>query len=156
MCVYAEEGKTETTDETSTPTIIKMPSAENDVTKGYEKKSVLIVDDDIDVAEVLEALIESEFNVRVETDEFKALELIKNNHYDIVISDLNMPKMSGQELVEEIMSTKPELTIIISSGHQEDSPEVQAAIKSGARGVIAKPFGDTVSLIKKLTKITAA
>ena len=119
-------------------------------------KKVLIVDDDIDVAEVLEALIESEFNVKVETDELHALDLIKQNNYDIVITDLNMPQMSGQDLVKEIISTKPNATIIISSGHQEDSPEVKAALQSGARGLIAKPFGDPDSLISTLRKLSAA
>ena len=69
---------------------------------------ILIADDDIDVREVLsEALTEENFEVDVVENGLEAFELIKKKIYDLIITDYQMPKMSGIELVGLIKGGSP-------------------------------------------------
>ena len=67
------------------------------------KKKVLIVEDDEIVANVLRAILELEgFLVEIPKDGLEGLEKIKQNRYDVVISDYLMPGMNGEELYRKI------------------------------------------------------
>ncbi|MEA3513349.1 MAG: response regulator [Campylobacterota bacterium] len=113
-----------------------------EVTKNY---TVLYVEDDLKVLKNTSQMLE-DFFYRVDTsvDGIDALEKIdsyyKNNnkHYDIVISDINMPRMDGIELSKQLKTINPSQQILILSAHNE-STMLQKLIQTGIANYIHKP-----------------
>jgi CheY-like chemotaxis protein len=71
---------------------------------------VLVVDDEPMLGELAERLLAREFEVRVATDARAALDLLlQGEGFDVVLSDVSMPEMSGMELYERAVSSRPEL-----------------------------------------------
>ena len=68
----------------------------------------------------------------------EALDYLKENDIDLLITDVTMPKMTGIELVREIRKFKPDLSIIILSGYQEFS-YVKQGLELGVKGYLVKP-----------------
>ena len=114
---------------------------------------VLIIDDDEDVAEVLSALIESDFDTTITTDETKVLEKMATTHYDLIITDLNMPNICGTELIKQILEVHSEAKIIVSTGHDKSDSTVKQALDLGAKDILTKPFCDPMSLLDILNKL---
>ncbi len=122
-----------------------------------ESPNILIVDDSLPMRSVIKKTIKaSGFN----TSEFfeaengeEALKVLGNDWLDIVITDFNMPKMNGIELINEMkkddMFKEIPVLVITTEGNQQ---KIDAFISSGATGYIKKPF--TPEEIKlKLTEI---
>lgn len=116
---------------------------------------ILYVDDEADLVELASSFFEdSEIPIDTSTDFQHALNLIRSNHYDIIISDVNMPTGSGHELYatikrEKIFNGKFVLVTGNAPGH-EDTSEYEL--------VILKPinFMDLVDEIKKLLYINSS
>jgi DNA-binding NtrC family response regulator len=66
------------------------------------------------------------------------LEKIKNNDYDLVLCDIKMPKMDGVELLEEVKKIKPEIPMVMISGHGDMETAIQT-MRLGAFDYISKP-----------------
>ena len=82
--------------------------------------SVLYVEDDSDLREQTTHIFSRIFfKVDTAKDGVEAFELFKNNSYDIVLSDLQMPKRNGLELSKLILKEKPSQKIVIISAHDE-------------------------------------
>jgi CheY-like chemotaxis protein len=116
---------------------LKLPG---DVSKGHE--SILFVDDEETVGDILKHVLERlGYKVAVKYNGLEALELFKSDpdQFDIVITDMIMPKMTGTELAKEILSIKPDLPIVICSGFSEKirQEELKAI---NIHTVIEKPF----------------
>ncbi len=80
--------------------------------------SVLIVDDEQDVLDTLkEALTETRYKIKCELNPTAALELIEENNFDIVITDLMMPETGGMDLVNAIKKTGSDTYTIVITGH---------------------------------------
>jgi two-component system response regulator AtoC len=111
---------------------------------------ILVVDDEEIVRSSLhDWLCEDGYNVEAAEDGFKALEKIKENHWDIVLVDLKMPKMDGLELMERIKEIKPEIQIIIITAYATVHTAVEA-MKKGAYDYLVKPFNpEEISLLIK-------
>ena len=92
----------------------------NSTYAGQTKYKILIVDDD---AEVLETLVENVGDILTEakiisaSNGLVALEVLKQNTPDIIITDLVMPEMGGEELITEVRKTQMTLPIIVLSAH---------------------------------------
>lgn len=69
----------------------------------------------------------------------RAIELVKENNYDLILLDINMPEMDGYETCVEIKKIKPETTIIALTALQADQV-ISKALSSGMELVISKPF----------------
>jgi len=80
-------------------------------------------------------------NQRNNTGSVEALELFRSapDRFDLVITDMTMPNMAGDQLTSELLSIRPELPIIISTGYSEKITEHSVA-HLGARGLIYKPI----------------
>jgi CheY-like chemotaxis protein len=118
------------------------------VPRGNER--VLVVDDDRVQAESLSAVLERLGYVSTfATSGPQALELIRDDPqaFDIVVTDQNMPHMTGTALAEEAMRIRKDLPILICSGCIDESGEAKAA-RLGIRHLVAKPY--------TLREITAA
>lgn len=102
-------------------------------------KTILIVDDNAFVRTlVADLLAEQGYSVRTACDGTEAVQTFNVDQIDLVITDLMMPKMSGFELMKELLRRKPGLKIIAVSGAPEKLRDW--APSYGARATICKPF----------------
>jgi len=108
-------------------------------------KSVIIVDDEIHVISLLKHLIHwDELNLVLKgsyTDGEEALEALKKESADIVISDIMMPGMSGIELAEVLKQDFPQCKVVFISGHR-DFEFARNAVKLGVEDYILKPLNE--------------
>ena len=109
------------------------------IPRGTER--VLVVDDESMIvamtAKCLEAL---GYSVTTAHRADKALEIFRANpeRFDVVITDLTMPRMGGEALVDHLLTARPNLPVIVATGHSEDAI-VQRLLARGVRAVLAKP-----------------
>lgn len=101
---------------------------------------ILVVDDETQVTRVLRrSLSAHEYDVRIAADGEGALDTFRDFHPELVITDLQMPEMSGLELCREIRKTS-QVPIIVLSVKGEEKIKV-AALDAGADDYVTKPFG---------------
>jgi DNA-binding NtrC family response regulator len=102
---------------------------------------MLIVDDDLHVLAVLEDLFAAESGVEVTpmSDSLEALELIRRQRFDLVISDLMMPKADGLSVTRAVQETNPDTLVIIITGFASLETTLEA-IHLGVYDYITKPF----------------
>jgi len=101
---------------------------------------IIVVDDEPELVSIIcEMLAEQEYETAGFTSGREALEVLKVNDYDILLSDLMMPEMSGIELLQAGLEIDPNLIGIIMTGHATVKTAVEA-IKIGAFDYITKPF----------------
>src|SRR3954470_3030839 len=109
-------------------------------TSNEERPRVLIVDDEKFIRDILADFLGMEgYVVRTAEDGAAALNELQNAHYDLVISDLKMPRMGGLELLEAIGHAAPNALTVIMTGFGTVETAI-AAMKRGAYGYILKPF----------------
>ncbi len=89
--------------------------------------AVLIVDDDAENLEVLQAFLDSEYVVHPATSGRQALEIAVTTGIDVVIADHRMPEMTGTELLEELRGLKPDVAGILLTAYT-DTPVLISAI----------------------------
>ena len=107
--------------------------------------NVLIADDEPIILEGMKLVIKWEelgLNI-IETvpDGKKALEVIENNHIDILITDIRMPEMDGIELLKAVKHKYPQIKVIILSGH-DDFNYVKEAARHGIENYLLKPVDE--------------
>jgi DNA-binding NtrC family response regulator len=104
------------------------------------KYKILIVDDEKSILDALyRALSGIEAKILTATDGVQALEIIKEQVPQIVVTDLRMPRMSGIQLMEEIVRFNKAIQMIVITGHGTIEDAVNA-MKKGAYDFITKPF----------------
>ncbi len=81
------------------------------------------------------------YTVTAVTDSVEALEKIRAHpdQFDLLITDQTMPKMSGAELTREVLKIKPDMPVIMSTGHSEVFPEERAQ-EMGIKRYVLKPI----------------
>jgi CheY-like chemotaxis protein len=116
------------------------------------KRKILLVEDDYMNQRYIGALLENMgYDTEVCTDGQEAFEKIKHNSYDLVITDLNVPGLSGIELTKEIRAAySTELPVIGISGHAEQS-RIKQCLDIGMNDYLIKPF-ETARLADVLQK----
>lgn len=110
-----EEGKSEA------------PEEVNAVPGGNER--ILFVDDEPDVARMAKEMIQMlGYSIYTETSSIKALEDFRSNprRYDLVITDMTMPGMTGKDLAKELLKVRPGLPIIMCTGYSETVSKEEA------------------------------
>jgi signal transduction histidine kinase len=113
---------------------------EDSIPTGSER--ILFVDDEPALANVGKLILESlGYNVETRTSSIEALELFKNqpDRFDLVITDMTMPNMTGEDLAQELMCTKPNIPIILCTGFSAKIDE-QKASAMGIRAFVLKPI----------------
>src|SRR5580704_3836954 len=105
-----------------------------------ERPRVLIVDDEKFIRDILADFLGMEgYLVRTAEDGAAALNELNHAHYDLVISDLKMPRMGGIELLEAIAQAAPSALTVIMTGFGTVETAIDA-MKRGAYDYILKPF----------------
>jgi PAS domain S-box-containing protein len=110
------------------------------VSLGFER--VLVVDDEKVLAEMTQQMLESHgYWVESYTDSRKALDQFKADpyRYDIVLTDMTMPDMSGDQLAKEMLKIRPEIPIVLCTGFSEKISEEEASA-IGVRAFALKPL----------------
>jgi two-component system, OmpR family, KDP operon response regulator KdpE len=104
------------------------------------RKRVLVVDDEPQITRVLRHILNAHgYAVRSADDGGSALDVFRDWHPDLVITDLNMPEMDGLKLCGEVRKFS-QVPIIVLSVKGEESTKV-AALDAGADDYVTKPFG---------------
>lgn len=106
------------------------------------EQSILVVDDDMLVRKVLKKYI-SNLGYYVDTaeDGRSALDMLGSFSYDLVLTDLQMPRLGGIELLKEMFIEYPDIPKIVLTG-QGTNDDIIAALKSGAYDFLYKPIDD--------------
>jgi DNA-binding NtrC family response regulator len=109
---------------------------------------ILIVDDDAMVRNVIEQLLQRKgYKIKGVGTAREAIEYLKANRVDLVVSDIVMPEMNGYELLQVIKKSFPHIGVIMMTGYG-DANSVKEALSLGADEYITKPFkGQEVTLI---------
>jgi two-component system nitrogen regulation response regulator NtrX len=102
---------------------------------------ILIIEDEASIRRVLVKILSEEndtYQVDEAEDGVAGLEKIKNNDYDLVLCDIKMPKMDGVEVLEETKKIKPEIPMVMISGHGDMETAIHT-MRLGAFDYISKP-----------------
>jgi two-component system chemotaxis response regulator CheB len=117
---------------------------------------VMLVDDSAVVRQVLSQVFNAANGMRVidvAHDPIMAMEKLKRNWPDVIVLDVEMPKMDGITFLKHIMSTRPTPVIICSSLTQKGADISMQAMAAGAVGVIAKPTGGVKGFLEESSKL---
>jgi PAS domain S-box-containing protein len=129
---------------------IFFPSVEKDVIEESEpadklpvgNEKILFIDDEQSIVNIARQRLERlGYEVDTEMSPIEALELFRSkpDQFDLVITDLTMPKMTGDKLVKEILNIRPDIPIILCTGFSEKIDEKKATA-IGAADYIEKPI----------------
>ena len=105
-----------------------------------ERKQILVVDDEANLRRVLAAqLTRDGYEVHVAEDGEAGLALLRENHIDLVITDLRMPKIDGMDLLRAALRDDPARPVLMMTAHGTVETAVEA-LKTGAFDYLTKPF----------------
>ena len=111
---------------------------------------ILVVDDELIVCESCRRILEEEaYEVEVALSGQEAFDKMKENTFDIVITDLKMPTIDGMDVLRHVRKEYPDTIVIMITGFSTVETAVEA-MKLGAFDYIPKPFTpDEVSIVVK-------
>ncbi|MFC1867682.1 PAS domain S-box protein [Thermodesulfobacteriota bacterium] len=129
---------------------VLLPKSEADITPVEEHKielprgteRILFVDDEKPAVDIIKPMLEKlGHKVTARTSSIEALEAFRNNpeKFDLVITDMTMPNMTGKELAKELMQIRSEVPIILCTGFSEQIDE-DSAKEMGIRAFVMKPI----------------
>ena len=105
------------------------------------KASIIVIDDESGVREMLaDALHMQGYDVATAADGHTGLREIYEGNFDLVISDVNMPKVNGFELLERMRAAGNETPVILLTA-RGDRADVAVGFRAGADDYVTKPFG---------------
>jgi CheY-like chemotaxis protein len=115
---------------------------------------ILLVDDEVQIVRMEQQMLERlGYHVTVRTSSIEALEAFRAvpDNFDLVITDMTMPNMTGVELAKKIIEIRPDIPMIICTGFSEKISE-NKAITMGIRGYVMKPVVKS-ELAKKIREV---
>jgi len=109
---------------------------------------ILVVDDEeIVIKSCLRILSDGDYQVEAAQSGWEALKKIEDNHYDVLILDIMMPKMDGLEVLQRVKETHPDIDVIMVTGLSQIETAVRS-MKLGAFDYLPKPFDpDKLTLV---------
>jgi diguanylate cyclase (GGDEF)-like protein len=103
---------------------------------------ILVVDDEAPIRTMVsQVLVEQGYEVVQATSAERALEIFRDKHFPLVVSDIRMGRMSGLELLDEVKRLRPETLVVLMSAYVSIDSAL-AALKAGAYDYLIKPFED--------------
>ena len=103
-------------------------------------EKILVVDDELSMREFLEIMLKKNgYEVESVSDPEQAVLRVENDVYDLVITDILMPKMNGLELLRKIKEHSPDTVVVMMTAFATTETAVEA-MKEGAYDYITKPF----------------
>jgi two-component system cell cycle sensor histidine kinase/response regulator CckA len=110
------------------------------------RPTILVVDDESDLVELVRFILEEAgYSVLPAFNGHQALDLCKHYEYsiDLLLTDINMPRMSGVELASRLSELLPQVPVIFMTGYRPNSPSVEILAREGPFSeckIIRKPF----------------
>ncbi len=104
---------------------------------------ILFIDDEESLVDLGKQMLEHlGYDVVVQTDSLKALELFRSQakDFDLVITDMTMPNLTGDQLATKLMAIRPDILIVLCTGFSEVISKEEAE-KMGISAFIMKPYG---------------
>lgn len=120
-----------------------------------EKPRVLIVDDDQTQACCIQKVLAGDFDVELVASAQQAIARARGTDYDIILTDQQMPGMSGLELLNELHPMDPTRPIIIMTGFHTPETTIEA-MRLGAFDYIVKPTGEWEEFLSLVKRAAAA
>ena len=120
--------------------VVRKADANGRVQKGNER--ILLVDDEVSLVNLGRLRLERlGYTVHTHTDPVEAMESFRTNtnDYALVITDMTMPRMTGDRLIRELKNLRPGIKSIICTGHSTRIDDTRAA-RMGADGYVMKPI----------------
>ena len=102
---------------------------------------ILIIEDEAAIRRVLTKILSEEndsYKVEEAEDGLQGIEKVKNEDYDLILCDIKMPKMDGVEVLEAVKKIKPEIPMVMISGHGDLETAINT-MRLGAFDYISKP-----------------
>ncbi len=128
---------------------------EGQISSKHEDSSVLIVNDLPDQLILMGNLLnKAGYSVLTAEDGLQALQLAKQTHPDLVISDVSMPRMNGLEFCQHLRADIDlrSVPVLLVSAHQKDTESVVAGLGAGADDYLEVPF-DSTQLVAKVARL---
>lgn len=105
-----------------------------------DQPSILVVDDELLIRDLLYDFFNNQgWQISVAENGEKALELLKNQSFDLVLSDIKMPELDGLRLTARLRETHPDLPVILMTGFPSVESAVEA-LRAKAEDYVIKPF----------------
>ena len=105
-------------------------------------ETILVIDDEALLRNFMESLLKDHgYKVLIASDADEAFQVFSAHHHeiDLILSDVGLPKMSGDELFAKFKNVKANVKVILASGYME--PEIKAQMfEAGIKGFIQKPY----------------
>lgn len=128
------------------------PKSEPQIKAIDPNKTILLVEDEDTIREFITSLLEEfHFKILSARNGEEGLELAVENEFDLLLTDVRMPRMSGVQLAEKLKSDKTDLRVIFMSGHSDDELTKKALQKSDTY-FLQKPFSYE-QLIEKISQV---
>jgi len=105
-----------------------------------KKVKILVIDDDVQVLDVVQLTLDCVgYDVDKTTSGTKALELAKNKQYDLIVSDIKMPEISGVDIIKKLKENNYNTHFILMTGFSGEYSE-QSVLALGIDAYLEKPF----------------
>ena len=105
-----------------------------------ENTKILVVDDNEEFCQNLSDILESRgYEVSTANDGFKAIELVKESGFELVLMDVKMPKMDGVETFKRVKNISPQTAVVMVSAFTVENL-IREALREGAFGYLKKPI----------------
>ncbi|MDD2895304.1 MAG: response regulator [Aliarcobacter sp.] len=119
-----------------------------------EKYSIVIIDDETEILNVLSRYLtrNANFSVTTYSNPVSALGAIGNSKVDLILLDIMMPQMNGLEVLEKLKAKDPEQKVIMMTAYST-LDKVLKSHKEGATNYVMKPFDSLQALEKKILEV---
>jgi len=114
------------------------------------KYNILVTDDEIDNLQLFKRTLRSAYNVFLANSGFEAIEILKNNKVDMIISDHKMPGMDGVELLKKSLGYAPDAVRILITAYTDSSTLMNAINEGKIHRYIRKPWNpnDLINMLQ--------
>ena len=114
------------------------------------KPTILVIDDEPEVAEIVRDFLGTAFITTIETNPLKAYDLMEQRVYDIILTDAKMPLCTAVDIIEKVKGCQPTTPVMVMSGYGPHDEEIIKIMAAGAVGYLSKPFADPDQLIQAI------
>ena len=108
-----------------------------------KKLSILIVDDEKSIRVSLEGILKKKYYAKTADSGSMALEMLRNDCYDLILTDIMMSGMTGIELLKKVKESFPEIPVLLMTGYSSLSTAIEA-MRLGASDYLIKPYSKKV------------
>lgn len=140
------------------PSELDIDQNNNFIKSGYQQpitnsnKTLLITDDNKIILETLSNILKEKYNIIKANNGIEALNILKSNKVDLLITDIEMPEMDGFTLISKIRKNNQKIPILILSSRGEKS-DIQKGLELGANAYFVKKDFNKNDLIKKVEEL---